>query len=132
MSNPSPLTGLVGTVGRDPVLKETSAGNLVKFSLAVSDGFGEDKTTEWYEIAAWNEGLIEQILTGDNGKPSIYKGAAVAVQGTLKRREGYSTDVNAVRVGLVTWFQRSKLGQPRPVPVAAPAAAPASDPELDF
>ena len=133
MSNPNPLTGLVGTVGRDPVLKETTAGNLVGFSLAVSDGFGDDKTTEWYEIAAWNDGLIEQILRGDNGKPLFYKGSAVAVQGTLKPREGYATDVNAVRVGLVTWLQRSKLGQPRPMPAAAPVAAPpASDPDLDF
>ncbi len=125
--NPNPLRGIVGTVGRDPIVKTTTKGDIVKFSVAESDGFGEDKTTTWYEVAVWNEGLQEQILTGDNGRPTIYKGAAVAVQGSVTvRDERYSPDVNAVRVGLVTWLQRSKLGEARPAPVAAPAS------DLDF
>lgn len=127
--NPKPLRGIVGSVGRDPVIKSTSKGDIVNFSIAESDGFGEDKTTTWYEIAVWNDGLREQIMTGDNGRPLIYKGAAVAIQGSVTvRDERYSPDVSAVRVGLVTWLQKSKRDEtPAPVAVAA-----ASDPDLDF
>ncbi len=125
--NQKPLRGIVGSVGRDPIVKSTSKGDVVKFSVADSDGFGEDKTTTWYEIGVWNEGLQEQILTGDNGRPLIYKGAAVAIHGSVTPRDGYSPDVNAVRVGLVTWLQRSKRDEARPAPVAA-----APDSDLDF
>lgn len=121
MTDRNPLVSFVGNLTRDPQIKTTSKGDLVEFGLAVSDGFGEDANVEFKSVAAWNEGLIEQIMRGDNGRPLLYKGAAVAVQGVVKHRPGYADDVSAVRVGTVTWLQRSKLGE-RPAVVAAPAS----------
>lgn len=104
-----PLVGIVGVVGRDPEIKTTSKGPLTKFSVAVSDGFGEGAKTTWFNVAIFNEGLQ------DWAQNNVYKGAQVAVQGTVTEKEGYGPDMLAVRVGLVTWGQRSKLGQSAPV-----------------
>ncbi len=105
MAYDKPLVGIVGVVGRDPEIKDTSKGQLTKFSVAVSDGFGEGAKTTWFNVATFNEGLQSWIQS------NVYKGAHVAVQGTVTEKEGYGPDMLAVRVGLVTWGQRSKLGQ---------------------
>lgn len=101
----TPLVGIVGNVGKAPEIKQTSKGPLTKFSVAVSDGFGDDATTTWFSVAVFNEGLQEWVQN------NIYKGAQVAVQGNVTQKDGYGPDMLAVRVGLVSWGQRSKPGQ---------------------
>ena len=107
-----PLVGIVGVVGKDPEIKTTTKGDITKFSVAVSDGFGDGAQTTWYSVATFNEGLQASI------QGSIYKGAHVAVQGTVTEKEGYGPDMLAVRVSApLTWLDRSKFQAPAPVAV---------------
>ena len=42
---------IVGNLGRDPEMRYTPAGKAVtSFSVAVSDGFGENKKTIWFRV----------------------------------------------------------------------------------
>lgn len=107
----TPLTGIVGVVGRDPETKMTSKGEIVKFSVAVSDGFGDGATTTWFNVAVFNEGLQETILRGDNNRPTVQKGSHVAVQGTVSQKGDYGPDMLAVRVGLIEWLRRAQVVQ---------------------
>lgn len=45
---------LVGRVGQDPELKYFESGSVkARFSLAVDSGFGQNKTTHWFNIECW-------------------------------------------------------------------------------
>lgn len=114
-----PLVGIVGVVGRDPEIKSTSAGDVTEFSVAVSDGFGDGANTTWFRVSAWNEGL-QASIQAPRDAGGLYKGAHVAVQGTVTQRDGYGPDMKAVRVSApLTWLDRSKNnGQSAPAPVA--------------
>ncbi len=93
-----------------------------------SSGPCDGATTTWFSVATFNEGLQDWIQN------NVYKGTHVAVQGTVTQKEGYGPDMLAVRVGLISWGQRSKLGE-RPQPVAAnprPVAATVDDDEDAF
>lgn len=91
---------LIGRLGQDPEIKETSGGKkLATFSLATSDKFrradgetGED--TQWHQIVVW--GKLADIV-----ESYLKKGQEVALEGKLVHRsyeiEGerrYVTEVN--------------------------------------
>lgn len=99
------LVHKVGTVGRNPERKDTSAGEIVKFSLAVNKQYGEGAdNTEWIDVAVWKPELGESVMQ------EVYKGAKVAVEGNLKSREVEGKtywDFSAFRVGLVAWITKS-------------------------
>jgi single-stranded DNA-binding protein len=96
------------------VLKETPKGNVLEFGLAVTGGYGEDAPTHWYDVAVWNEGLIE------SAKREVLKGSKVAVEGFFSEREYNGkvyNKISATRIGIVEWLRRS------PRTAAAGAAA---------
>lgn len=78
---------LTGRLTRDAVQKYTPAGKAVtQFSLAVDDGFGENKKTIYFSVSAWDKlsdntksmvkgqpVLVEGRLSHENGSPRIYK-----------------------------------------------------------
>ena len=69
---------VVGNLGKDPEIRSTGSGKKVaSFSLAVDQGYGENKKTEWINIIAW-EKLAE--LT----EKYLKKGKTVALSGTLQ------------------------------------------------
>lgn len=73
-------TIIIGRLGKDSEVKSTPQGKQVaNFSVAVEEGFGEKKYTEWYNIVAW-EKLAE--LVGQYLK----KGALVAVEAKKRTR----------------------------------------------
>ena len=102
------LTQLNGNVGQDPKTFETSKGEVVKFSLAVTMkyGQGEEGLTRWVNVSVFNDDLRPQVLA------EISKGTKVAVEGKLRTDREYKGekqyDLIASRVGLVKWFTRSK------------------------
>ncbi len=77
---------LIGNVGRDPEMKNTTNGTAVtKFTLAVSRQFktasGETKEeTEWFTIVAWNH--LAEICN-----QYLKKGKKVYVEGRLTQRK---------------------------------------------
>lgn len=69
-----------GNVGNDAELRQTSAGEVLGFSVAVSQGFGRDANTEWYRCSIWGR-------RGANLQPHIKKGTKVVAIGSLKIEE---------------------------------------------
>jgi single-strand DNA-binding protein len=69
---------LTGVLGRDPEGQYTDQGTMLcKFSIAVTVGSGDNKSTEWYDIVAWGKQgeILHEYLT---------KGSKVQVRGDFK------------------------------------------------
>ena len=69
---------VVGNLGKDPEIRSTGSGKKVaSFSLAVDQGYGDNKKTEWVNIIAWEKlaELAEKFLK---------RGKTVALSGYLQ------------------------------------------------
>jgi single-strand DNA-binding protein len=69
---------VVGTLGQDPTIRATGSGKRVaSFSVAVDQGFGDSKKTEWVNVICWEKlaELTEKFLK---------KGKTIALSGTLQ------------------------------------------------
>ena len=72
----------VGRLGKDPDSKYTPDGKMVtKFSVAEDQGYGEKKTTAWYNCSVWGEKPSENV------KRILTKGSQVYINGVLTIRE---------------------------------------------
>jgi single-strand DNA-binding protein len=70
-----------GNVGKDPELKTFGDDKkVVRFSIAVSEGYGEKKTTQWFNVAAFGQ-LAETISR------FVKKGQELTVIGRGTQRE---------------------------------------------
>ena len=86
---------LLGNLGADPEVKQTSAGKpVVTLSLATSARWKDKETgeakerTEWHRVVIWTEGLCrvaEQYLK---------KGSKVYIEGELRTRKWQDKDGN--------------------------------------
>lgn len=71
---------VVGNLGRDPEIKATPSGKrLASFSVAVDQGYGDKKSTEWVNIVAWDK-------LADLSEKYLKKGKTIALSGTLQTR----------------------------------------------
>lgn len=72
------LVVLSGRLGRDPESRSTSTNKTVcSFSIAQDDGYGDNKTTQWWYIEAWDR-TAEAVIR------LVKKGSRVVVTGRLK------------------------------------------------
>lgn len=71
----------IGRVGRDAEVRYTQGGDaILKFTVAVDAGFGDKKTTTWFDCSLFGkrgEKLVEHIRKGDR----------IGVTGELSTRE---------------------------------------------
>ena len=93
---------LAGHAGRDAELKETKTGKKVaNFSIATSEGKGEEKTTQWHNIVAWDWNA--------DAAAKVKKGDKVMVSGKMTSRkykgkddvEKTAYEVVAFNIGIV-------------------------------
>ena len=97
---------VLGRLGRDPELKITQTGKkVVNFSLAVDDGFGENKHTTWFRCIAWEK-------TGESIEKFFRKGDTIVVLGAPVSRE-WDKDGQAHTVLEVNVQKWSFTGQKR-------------------
>ena len=69
-----------GRLGRDPEMKSTNNGNSVaNFSVAVDQGFGDQKTTSWVRCVAWQK-------TAEFVTKFFQKGDMIILSGRLQGR----------------------------------------------
>ena len=72
---------LAGNTGKDAEYKTTQNGTeLCSFSVGVSTGYGENKTTTWVDVTKWGKG-------SDGLARILRKGSKVSVSGELSMRE---------------------------------------------
>lgn len=70
----------LGRLGKDVELRYTQSGKaFATFSLAVDDGYGENKKTYWFSVVVWDK-LAERCAN------ALKKGSKVLVEGKLTTR----------------------------------------------
>lgn len=75
-----------GRIGKDAEVRFTNSGDpIASFSLASDVGFGDKKTTNWFNCSIW--GKRAEALS-----PHLTKGQQVTVFGTLTMREWVNKD----------------------------------------
>jgi single-strand DNA-binding protein len=68
-----------GTLGKDAEVKDINGKKVINFSVAVNQGYGDNKTTLWIDCAKWGEktGIAEYLKKGTkvalSGEPSLRK-----------------------------------------------------------
>jgi len=79
---------ILGNLGRDPELRYTQSGKaVVNFSVATSERRGDEETTEWHSVVAWDK-LAELV------NRLCVKGTKVYVEGRIQTREYTDRDDN--------------------------------------
>lgn len=87
---------IAGRLGKDAELRRTQGGDpVLSFPVAVDDGYGERKSTMWFDCTVW--GKRAEALS-----PHLVKGMAVAVSGDLGKREHDGKTYLTVRVSELT------------------------------
>ena len=72
---------ITGALGRDAELKRTKTGDeVLSFPVGVSQGYGDNKTTNWYRCSMWGKRAV-------NLQQYLMKGVKVAVAGEMKTGE---------------------------------------------
>lgn len=112
-------TTLVGALGRDAIVNDVQGKKVINFSVAITQGYGDNKTTLWVDVAKW----------GDKTAVAEYlkKGVKVAVSGEPSLRvwekdgkHGASITLRASEVELLSKAENAAPQQ----------AAPGSEPDL--
>lgn len=87
---------LAGTIGKDAVLRRTQGGEpVLGFSVAVDDGYGENKQTMWFDITLWGK-------RGQSLEPHLKKGSKVTVCGDFGSRQHESKTYFTCRASDIT------------------------------
>jgi single-strand DNA-binding protein len=73
---------IVGNLGAAPEAREVNGQAVASFSVAVNQRRGENQTTTWYRVTAWN-GLAETVVK------YLEKGRRVLVEGGNLRASAY-------------------------------------------
>lgn len=102
---------LIGNLTRDPEVRYTQSGKAVAhFTLAINDGYGENKRADFPTIIVW--GKIAETI-GNN----LHKGSKVAVNGKITtssyEKDGhkvYTTEVTADMYDGVEFLDKKQGG----------------------
>lgn len=87
---------IAGRTGKAGELRHTPNGDTVlSFSVAVDDGYGDKKSTLWFDCSVWGKRAAALA-------PHIGKGTALSLVGDLSRREHEGKTYLTVRVGELT------------------------------
>lgn len=82
----------IGRLTRDPEVRYTQSGKAVcTFSIAVDDGYGENKKAYFFPVVVWNK-------AAEACGNSLHKGSKVAVTGKLTSRQYENNDGKKVTV----------------------------------
>lgn len=107
-------TTICGHLGKDAVMRETSAGHVTEFTVAVNHGKGDKKSATWYTIACWH-GTAK-------GCADLRKGDPVICIGNMRcnkweDRDGitrWSWTMQAHTVGKALYIKQEQKREPEP------------------
>lgn len=97
---------IAGNVGKDAECKNASGNDFCSFSVAVDDGWGDSKSTMWFDVTRWGKGAqgLAKVLV---------KGSRVAVSGELTTREHNGKTYLQVRADKVSILSTPQGGNQR-------------------
>ena len=98
------FANMIGNLGRDAESVKATTGGGCTFSVAVSQGWGEKKVTNWVRVTFW--GKRAEILL-----PMLVKGTRVHLNGELQTNEyngKTSLNLRAVEVQLLSQSQTTE------------------------
>lgn len=119
---------LMGRLTRDPELRYTNSGAPVcSFSIAIDNGFGEKRQTDFINCVAWNK-------TAEFVSNYFSKGKMIIVIGRISTRtwegqdgkKNYATEVVASEVSFGESKRQDGTGSSAPVQNASAAPVPAA------
>lgn len=98
---------VAGGITKDAVTRSTQSGDKVTgFSVAVGEGFGDNKRTLYFDCTLWGK-------RGESLAPYLTKGGKVAVSGELSTRERDGKTYLTVRADQVTLLGGKQDGERR-------------------
>ena len=130
---------IVGTLGQDPELKQTSNGTAVcQLSLATNEKW-KDKSGEQQEKTEWHRVVLWQRLAEIAGE-YLHKGSQVYIEGKLQTRkwqdkEGndrWSTEIIASELQLLGGKGGDRPQSSQPAPQSQPQGGFQEDPDIPF
>jgi single-strand DNA-binding protein len=93
---------IAGNLGRDAEFKTPQNGDgFCSFSVAVDDGYGDNKSTLWFDVTRWGKGAEGLART-------LRKGSKVCVSGDLSTRVHDGKTYLQIRADRVTIMQTPK------------------------
>jgi len=66
-----------GRIGADAEVRKAGDGDVTSFNVAVDQGYGDRKTSNWYRVSVWGK-------KGAGAAPYLLKGGVVTVVGELE------------------------------------------------
>ena len=102
---------IIGNVGRDPEMRYTPNGSAVTgFTVAVNSRYGEQETTEWFNVTAWKK--LAEICN-----QHLVKGQPVYVEGRLqtdswKGEDGITKYRTKIIANTVIFLRKPKIETP--------------------
>lgn len=92
MASTSAQLHIIGRLGQDPELRYTKDGQaMTNLSLAVEQGYGDNKHTKWARVAIWGDKQAEAANTW------LSKGDLVAVYSESFRINAYAAQDGSIR-----------------------------------
>jgi single-strand DNA-binding protein len=120
-----------GNIGRDAELSYTPNGKAVaKFSLAISEGWGDNEKTSWLPIIVWDK-LAESLAK------YLTKGSRIGIQGRLSVRQYEKDNVKHTVTEIVAndiWLAgggEKAAGRPSTTPPTRRAPRPPAEEDLN-
>ena len=92
---------IIGTIGKDAEVKTSNSGTqFIVFSVAVNDGYGENKTTVWHDVVQFlNEGKTSKLVD------YLAKGVQVYIRGKVKANAYVNKSGETIGTLSVTAFE---------------------------
>ncbi len=104
------IVSLVGRLGKDVELRSLGDNKVISLSIATTDGFGDNKKTNWHNVSFWNKQaeIIAKYCS---------KGSQLAITGSIdyyKDKEGnYRTQIKGISFEFIG---RNNKDEQRPQP----------------
>ena len=119
---------MVGNLGKDPEIKQTTNGNqFAKFSMATTEKRKDGDKTEWHNVVVWDEYATKFVGN------YLKKGSQVYLEGKIETRtwdkdgeKRYATEIVVPKFGGVL------MGGSKPEGMAPQAAVANQDNEIPF
>lgn len=97
---------ITGRIGKDAVLRRTQNGDpVLGFTAAVDDGYGESKSTIWFDCSIWGK-------RGESLAQYLVKGVRITAIGDFGMREYDGKSYPTIRINEINWDGGKREAKP--------------------